>query len=96
MIFKGMTSYCFRWCGPDSLDPEKAKGTIVLCYSEDGYGNAYGAITSRASGVIYYNTGYRDDASTSPVPASVLGKHDGDQVFDYINKTRFLAPCFLL
>lgn len=60
-------------------------------------GQVYAGPAARgASGAIFYNSSYRDFSFAYPIPASVLGEHDGDEIFDYINKTRFLAPSSLL
>lgn len=78
-----------RYCLLDSLSPNLAKGTIVLC---DGLSDGEPVVVVGATGAILHDDRLRDVALSFPLPASYLGSVDGGEVYDYINTTR----CFLL
>ncbi|KAG6436556.1 hypothetical protein SASPL_101457 [Salvia splendens] len=74
-----------RYCLPNSLDPELANGTIVLC---DGLSDGEPVVAVGAAGAIMREDQLRDVALSYPLPASYLGLFDGGEVYDYINTTR--------
>lgn len=77
----------YRYCLPDSLSPDLANGTIVLC---DGLSDGEPVAASGAAGAILHEDRLRDVALSFPLPASYLGSSDGGEVYDYINTTRFV------
>ncbi|KAG6433244.1 hypothetical protein SASPL_104852 [Salvia splendens] len=63
-----------RYCLLDSLDPELANGTIVLC---DGLSDGEPVVAVAAARAILYEDQLRDASLSYPLPASYLGLVDG-------------------
>lgn len=84
-ILRHMSRCGIRYCLPDSLNPDLAKGTIVLC---DGLSDGEPVVAVGAAGAILHEDRLRDVALSFPLPASYLGSVDGGEVYGYINTTR--------
>lgn len=78
-----------RYCHENSLDPNLANGTIVLCCG--GLGNAQGAEAAGAAGAIFQEDSLKDasEADSILLPASCLVSADGTQVYGYINTATY-------
>ncbi|KAH0460655.1 hypothetical protein IEQ34_011318 [Dendrobium chrysotoxum] len=81
----GMT-FSAQMCGPDSLDPEKVKGKIVVCKitgsaeTADKVVNAAGGV-----GLVIEMTMPVDRAETFELPATMLSKEGGAIIREYID-----------
>lgn len=74
---QGISIY-YRYCLPDSLNPNLANGTIVLC---DGLSDGKPVVDTGAAGAIMQDDRLRDVALSYPLPASYLGSADGGEVY---------------
>nr|GMC56009.1 subtilisin-like protease SBT5.3 [Ipomoea batatas] len=85
---------CFRDCLPQSLDPVKAKGKIILCEPHNpiyDYDNRKDEVKSAGGiGIILIVT--EEARFTAPkfdiFPGSIIIKKEGNQISNYINSTR--------
>ncbi|KAL0917463.1 hypothetical protein M5K25_012525 [Dendrobium thyrsiflorum] len=81
----GMT-FSAQMCGPDSLDPEKVKGKIVVC-KITGSAEAADKVVNAAGGVglVIEMTKPVDRAETFELPATMLSKEGGAIIREYID-----------
>ncbi|XP_031120640.1 CO(2)-response secreted protease-like [Ipomoea triloba] len=89
----GTRSVDARDCVPQSLDPAKAKGKIILCETHDtDYGNDDRKEEVKSAGgigIILIDTEGRFIAPKfDTFPGSIIIENEGNQVYNYINSTR--------
>ncbi|KAH7678177.1 Peptidase S8 subtilisin-related protein [Dioscorea alata] len=70
-----------RYCGNNTLDRHMVKGKIVLC----DYYAGVGPVRAGAAGCIVIDDVFKDTAYSFPLPATVIGLQDGQDVAQYIN-----------
>ncbi|XP_028797591.1 cucumisin-like isoform X1 [Neltuma alba] len=81
----GIDGLSSRFCNEGSLDPNLAKGKIVLC---EGRSKAEGAFVAKAVGALTQGQNSRDYGWSFPLPASYIDLQDANSIFAYINSTR--------
>ncbi|XP_028776150.1 cucumisin-like isoform X2 [Neltuma alba] len=81
----GIDGLSSRFCNEGSLDPNLAKGKIVLC---EGRSKAEGAFVAKAVGALTQGQNSRDSGWSFPLPASYIDLQDANSIFAYINSTR--------
>lgn len=75
-----------RYCGNNTLDRHMVKGKIVLC----DYYAGVGPVRAGAAGCIVIDDAFKDTAYSFPLPATVIGLQDGQDVAQYINISRYI------
>lgn len=76
-----------RYCSPGTLDRNLVEGKIVVC---DFQTDVTEAIVAGAAGTILQGDDFRDVAYNTPIAASYLTLHDGNEVETYLNSTRYI------
>lgn len=81
-------------CSPDSLDPKKVKGKIVICLRDDGdYRVAMGISVLEAGGVgmvVVNDENFGDNIRVDPhfLPATHITYNAGTVLHSYIKSTK--------
>ena len=86
-------------CKPNTLDPKKVKGKILVCLRGETARAEKGQVAARAGavGMILANdedSGNEIIADPHFLPASHVNYTDGKLVFDYLNSTEYYSGAF--
>ena len=86
----------FRYCKKGCLDKKLVKGSYVLCNSNSGDYEAYGA---GALGAVVRNEPYIDYSDIVALPALLLNAKDHDLVWSYVKSEAYYflqLPIFVI
>ena len=70
------------------MDEKLVKDKIVLCDKSGGNGSA--ACIAGSAGIIMQDGEVKDFARVFPIPTSTFNSDQGNDIFLYVNSTRYL------
>lgn len=84
---------CRTLCFENTLDPEKVKGKVVICYRGSSARVAKGVVVKKAGGVAMIlandkSSGNELIADPHFLPATHISYDDGQAVYKYINSSK--------
>lgn len=86
--------FCSNFCIEGTLDPKKAKGTILVCHrgGSAAFSKCIQATSVGAVGIVILNSAFFGDemyAEPYLCPATFISYSDGLQVSSYVSSTRY-------